>query len=143
MAIAPESGATLALPPGAIEIEFATGARMRVTGRGFDGRGDGRGAGEAQAAMIPVRGGAQVWLATGHTDMRNRPTNAWRLAVLAWRRWSRTSKPGSVPNGPSCPATPRSPRRWISCCTKVKTTGVPNESPLAAAAVPINSKLEI
>ncbi len=31
----------------------------------------------------------------------------------------------------------------LSCCTKLKTTGVPNESLLAAATVPINSKLEI
>jgi hypothetical protein len=38
-----------------------------------DGAGrclDGRGAGEGQVAMIPVPRGVQVWLATGHTDMR-------------------------------------------------------------------------
>src|SRR5579863_4129792 len=39
-------------------------------GRGFDREGDGRGAGKGPAAMIPVPSGVQVWLATGHTDMR-------------------------------------------------------------------------
>ena len=39
-------------------------------GRRFDGQSDGHGAGEGQAAMIPVPSGVQVWLATGHTDMR-------------------------------------------------------------------------
>ena len=77
VAIVPEPEA--ASPPpspetgGVIEIEFATGGRMRITraGRCLDGVGADEGAGEGQAAaMIPVPSGARVWLATGHTDMR-------------------------------------------------------------------------
>ena len=76
--IAPSPGAGIATPalstaPGSIEIEFATGARLRISGacRCCDGHGDDHGAGEGRAAaMIPIPSGARVWLATGHTDMR-------------------------------------------------------------------------
>ena len=58
---------------GVIEIEFAGGGRMRITGavEAADGVGADEGAVEGQAAaMIPVPSGARVWLAAGHTDMR-------------------------------------------------------------------------
>ena len=58
---------------GVIEIEFAAGGRMRITGvvdaADCDGADEGADEGQA-AAMIPVPSGARVWLATGHTDMR-------------------------------------------------------------------------
>ena len=58
---------------GTIEIELATGGRMRITGTGGGAYGGGvdEGAGAGQAtAMIAIPSGVQVWLATGHTDMR-------------------------------------------------------------------------
>jgi len=56
---------------GAIEIEFASGARMRITGT-VDPAAEGgrRGADRRTRAMIPLPVGVRVWLATGHTDMR-------------------------------------------------------------------------
>jgi hypothetical protein len=56
---------------GMLEIEFPSGARLRISGAIepndsiYDGRGVGR-----RPAMIPFPSGARVWLATGHTDMR-------------------------------------------------------------------------
>ena len=56
-----------------IEIEFAAGGRMRITGPvdapTVSALIEGAGEGQA-AAMIPIPSGARVWLATGHTDMR-------------------------------------------------------------------------
>jgi hypothetical protein len=58
---------------GTIEVEFANGSRVRITGstdrplvRGSD---DDPCKGWA-APIVPVPSGAQVWLASGHTDMR-------------------------------------------------------------------------
>ena len=71
----PKQASAPAVPEtaGMIEIEFATGGRMRITGP-VDAStviGADEGAGEGQAAaMIPVPSGARVWLAAGHTDMR-------------------------------------------------------------------------
>jgi transposase-like protein len=59
---------------GVIEIEFASGGRMRISGP-VDGSmvsalmNEGAGEGQA-AAMIPATSGARVWLAAGHTEMR-------------------------------------------------------------------------
>ena len=74
VAITPEPESALAPPvaerAGVIEIEFATGGRMRITGAAdCDGADEGAGEGQA-AAMIPLPNGARVWLAAGHTDMR-------------------------------------------------------------------------
>jgi transposase len=57
---------------GVIEIEFASGARMQITGAvdpamltaTVTALADGR------RAMIPISSGVRVWIATGHTDMR-------------------------------------------------------------------------
>jgi hypothetical protein len=49
-----------------IDIEFASGARMRITGAT-----DQATLTAAIAALASGRRGARVWLATGHTDMRN------------------------------------------------------------------------
>ena len=75
IAIAPEPG--VASPAGTdkagtIEVEFATGGRMRIIGpiEASVVIGADRGARQTASAMIPVPSGARVWLATGHTDMR-------------------------------------------------------------------------
>ena len=62
----------LPTPPGAIEIEFATGARMRITGPvdASTVKAMITALAKVKRAMIPVPSGVQVWLATGHTDMR-------------------------------------------------------------------------
>lgn len=69
VAVTPEPEAASPTSPekaGVIEIEFASGERMRISGSV-----DASTVSEGQAAaMIPVPSGARVWLAAGHTDMR-------------------------------------------------------------------------
>jgi hypothetical protein len=74
VAVVPEPGAAPVLPrtPETIEIEFGGGVRMRIIGaidasiiKGMVGA-----LAKIRPAMIPVPSGVQVWLASGHTDMR-------------------------------------------------------------------------
>jgi len=79
---APEAVPAGIVDRGTIEIEFATGVRMRITGAVDTAAltAAGRGAGRRSAAMIPVASGVRVWIATGHTDMR-RGMNTLALQV--------------------------------------------------------------
>src|SRR6185437_967405 len=63
---------------GAIEIEFAAGARIRITGA-VD-------AATRTAAVIPIPSGVRVWIATGHTDMRRGMNSLALLVQEAFRR---------------------------------------------------------
>jgi len=80
--IAPDAAPAGVVDRGTIEIEFATGARMRITGAVDAAAADGRGCrtGRKSAAMIPIAWGVRVWIATGHTDMR-RGMNTLALTV--------------------------------------------------------------
>ena len=71
---------------GTIEIEFASGTRMRIFGtwRSCDDPGDGHGAGQSRtAAMIPIPSGVRVWLAKKFGKRRDRVGD---LARLGWRQ---------------------------------------------------------
>ncbi len=73
---------------GSIEIEFAAGARMRITGTvdaatlkaAVAALADGR------LAVIPIASGVRVWIATGHTDMRRGMNSLALLVQEAFRR---------------------------------------------------------
>ena len=73
VAVTPEPEAVSPTSPekaGVIEIEFASGGRMRYrVVCATIGADEGAGEGQA-AAMIPVPNGAGVWLAAGHAHMR-------------------------------------------------------------------------
>jgi transposase len=72
VAVAPEERVST-VPSSMIEIKFADGTRLRITGSAeaatVSATDEGADA-EQAAAMIPVPTGVRVWLATGHTDMR-------------------------------------------------------------------------
>lgn len=67
---------------GAIEIEFAAGIRMRITGAVDATTPEGccRSVGGWTNAKIPIPSGVRAWIATGHTDMR-RGMQSLALAV--------------------------------------------------------------
>jgi len=73
---------------GSIQIEFAAGARMRITGRvdAATAKGRGRGTGRWTAAVIPIQPAVRVWIATGHTDMRRGMNSLAVLVQEAFRR---------------------------------------------------------
>jgi hypothetical protein len=86
--IAGEPPSTGSAGLGTIEIEFAAGARMRISGAVDPTTLDGGGccAGTGTPAMIPIASGVKVWIATGHTDMRRGMNSLALLVQEAFKR---------------------------------------------------------
>jgi hypothetical protein len=83
LSVAPEQH-TLTAPSGtcrSIEIEFAAGGRLGITGA-IDANGSSRGTDQWTATMIPLPAGVRVWLATSYVDMwKGFPSLAYRRSV--------------------------------------------------------------